>query len=233
LKQLVKQNFERFISCKTTIDDIYTKLHRIESTQTGLSTEVLYKAIQEVRRREFVSACPGLSCFLSARNDHLLSSRSPCLHGSAPGHARSGSTLVPPTRKGQLTRLALTTVSEVQEGAGGLSGLHCTHTCHDSQHCKTHAMSCRASPPSPIPLQVQDGAGDVFGPSLQRSAQAERIRSVQLLLKRFGGLFSAPQRVTALGAARDYEQVIAVNVFMSVAPSAPGTIFCCILSEGP
>ena len=50
LKQLVKQNFERFISCKTTIDDIYTKLHRIESTQTGLSTEVLYKAIQEVGR---------------------------------------------------------------------------------------------------------------------------------------------------------------------------------------
>jgi hypothetical protein len=49
LKQLVKQNFERFISCKTTIDDIYTKLHRIESNQTGLSTEVLYKAIREVR----------------------------------------------------------------------------------------------------------------------------------------------------------------------------------------
>jgi hypothetical protein len=35
-------------SCKTTIDDIYTKLHRIESNQTGLSTEVLYRAIQEV-----------------------------------------------------------------------------------------------------------------------------------------------------------------------------------------
>lgn len=30
---------------------------------------------------------------------------------------------------------------------------------------------------------------------------------MQLLLKRFSGLFSAPQRVTALGAARDYEQV--------------------------
>jgi len=47
----------------------------------------------------------------------------------------------------------------------------------------------------------------VFGPILERSAKAERIRSVQLLLKRFNGLFSAPQRVTALGAARDYEQV--------------------------
>lgn len=44
----VKQNFERFISCKTTIDDIYTKLRRIESTSTGISTEVLYQAIQEV-----------------------------------------------------------------------------------------------------------------------------------------------------------------------------------------
>lgn len=57
LKQLVKQNFERFISCKTTIDDIYTKLHRIESTQTGLSTEVLYKAIQEVSPRACGSHC--------------------------------------------------------------------------------------------------------------------------------------------------------------------------------
>lgn len=47
----------------------------------------------------------------------------------------------------------------------------------------------------------------MFGPILERSAKAERIRSVQLLLKRFSGLFSAPQRVTALGAARDYEQV--------------------------
>lgn len=55
LKQLVKQNFERFISCKTTIDDIYTKLHRIESTRTGLSTEVLFKAIQEVRRASSTS----------------------------------------------------------------------------------------------------------------------------------------------------------------------------------
>jgi hypothetical protein len=54
---------------------------------------------------------------------------------------------------------------------------------------------------------VQDGAADVFGPILERSAKAERIRSVQLLLKRFSGLFSAPQRITALGAARDYEQV--------------------------
>jgi hypothetical protein len=56
-------------------------------------------------------------------------------------------------------------------------------------------------------VQVQDGAGELFGPILERSAKAERIRSVQLLLKRFSGLFSAPQRVTALGAARDYEQV--------------------------
>jgi hypothetical protein len=31
----VKQNFERFIACKTTIDDIYDKLQTIESAQTG------------------------------------------------------------------------------------------------------------------------------------------------------------------------------------------------------
>uniref|UniRef100_A0A383VH62 Exocyst complex component SEC5 n=1 Tax=Tetradesmus obliquus TaxID=3088 RepID=A0A383VH62_TETOB len=101
LKQLVKQNFERFISCKTTIDDIYVKLRRIESTSTGVSTEVLYSAIQ----------------------------------------------------------------------------------------------------------QVQDGASEVFGPILERSAKAERIRSVQLLLRRFQGLFSAPQRISAHAAARDFEQV--------------------------
>jgi hypothetical protein len=46
----VKQNFERFISCKTTIDDIYVKLRRIESHTAGASTEVLYNAIKEVGR---------------------------------------------------------------------------------------------------------------------------------------------------------------------------------------
>jgi hypothetical protein len=45
----VKQNFDRFISCKTTIDDIYVKLHRIESETAGVSTEVLFNAITEVR----------------------------------------------------------------------------------------------------------------------------------------------------------------------------------------
>lgn len=45
----MKQNFERFISCKTTIDDIYVKLQRIESQSTGISTEILYNAIQEVQ----------------------------------------------------------------------------------------------------------------------------------------------------------------------------------------
>jgi hypothetical protein len=59
-------------------------------------------------------------------------------------------------------------------------------------------------------LQVQDGASTVFGPILERSAKAERIRSVQLLLRRFQGLFSAPQRITAHAAARDFEQVCAV-----------------------
>ena len=55
--------------------------------------------------------------------------------------------------------------------------------------------------------QVQDGASEVFGPILERSAKAERIRSVQLLLRRFQGLFSAPQRISAHAAARDFEQV--------------------------
>jgi hypothetical protein len=66
--------------------------------------------------------------------------------------------------------------------------------------------------PLPLPcvaavLQVQDGASTVFGPILERSAKAERIRSVQLLLRRFQGLFSAPQHISAHAAARDFEQV--------------------------
>lgn len=56
-------------------------------------------------------------------------------------------------------------------------------------------------------LQVQAGASTVLGPILERSAKAERIRSVQLLMRRFQGLFSAPQRIRGLAAARDYEQV--------------------------
>jgi hypothetical protein len=56
----VKQNFERFISCKTTIDDIYVKLQHIESTSTGISTEILYSAIQQVRRVVvWLSWCAG------------------------------------------------------------------------------------------------------------------------------------------------------------------------------
>ena len=54
----VRQNFDRFISCKTTIDDIYSKLQIIEAPQAAaaggahssgaVSTEVLFRALQEV-----------------------------------------------------------------------------------------------------------------------------------------------------------------------------------------
>lgn len=43
----VKANFERFISCKTTIDDIYDKLQRVESSGAAMSTEVLFKRLTE------------------------------------------------------------------------------------------------------------------------------------------------------------------------------------------
>lgn len=49
LKQLIKDNFERFISCKSTIDDIYLKLQKIEGDKRGVSTEMLHKAIVQVR----------------------------------------------------------------------------------------------------------------------------------------------------------------------------------------
>eukprot|EP00775_Hariotina_reticulata_P008992 gene8992-9164_t len=108
LQQLVKQNFERFISCKTTIDDIHVKLKRIESNTKGMSTEVLYNAIQE----------------------------------------------------------------------------------------------------------VQSSADQVFGPILDRSAKVERIKAVQTLLRRFSGLFSAPQRIKALAAARNFEQFKKANALI-------------------
>ena len=45
----MKQNFDRFISCKTTIDDIYVKLQRIEGAGTGISTAVLFNAVSDVQ----------------------------------------------------------------------------------------------------------------------------------------------------------------------------------------
>ncbi|KAG9444323.1 hypothetical protein H6P81_015663 [Aristolochia fimbriata] len=47
-KQLVKENFDCFISCKTTIDDIESKLNRIEQDPEGAGTTHLFNAIQNV-----------------------------------------------------------------------------------------------------------------------------------------------------------------------------------------
>ncbi|XP_068658411.1 exocyst complex component SEC5A-like [Aristolochia californica] len=47
-KQLVKENFDCFISCKTTIDDIESKLNRIEQDPEGAGTTHLFNAIQSV-----------------------------------------------------------------------------------------------------------------------------------------------------------------------------------------
>eukprot|EP00798_Chlamydomonas_sp_ICE-L_P009141 gene9141-16264_t len=47
LKQLIKGNFERFISCKGTIDDIFQKLQKLEADRKGVSTEKLYGAIEQ------------------------------------------------------------------------------------------------------------------------------------------------------------------------------------------
>ncbi|XP_068661590.1 exocyst complex component SEC5A-like [Aristolochia californica] len=47
-KQLVKENFDCFISCKTTIDDIESKLNRIEQDPEGAGTKHLFNAIQNV-----------------------------------------------------------------------------------------------------------------------------------------------------------------------------------------
>lgn len=48
LKKLVKENFDCFISCKNTIDDIHLKLQQIESPKEGTGTVHLNNAIGEV-----------------------------------------------------------------------------------------------------------------------------------------------------------------------------------------
>ncbi|PIN21214.1 Sec5 subunit of exocyst complex [Handroanthus impetiginosus] len=47
-KQLVKENFDCFVSCKTTIDDIESKLKRIEEDPEGSGTSRLFNCIQGV-----------------------------------------------------------------------------------------------------------------------------------------------------------------------------------------
>ncbi|GMN51854.1 hypothetical protein TIFTF001_020998 [Ficus carica] len=47
-KQLVKDNFDCFVSCKTTIDDIESKLRRIEEDPEGSGTSHLFNCIQGV-----------------------------------------------------------------------------------------------------------------------------------------------------------------------------------------
>ncbi|KAI3460491.1 hypothetical protein Pfo_017154 [Paulownia fortunei] len=47
-KQLVKENFDCFVSCKTTIDDIESKLKRIEEDPEGAGTSHLFNCIQGV-----------------------------------------------------------------------------------------------------------------------------------------------------------------------------------------
>ncbi|GMH42432.1 hypothetical protein BSKO_10351 [Bryopsis sp. KO-2023] len=49
LKQLVKENFERFISCKNTIDDVYVRLHKNEADKRGVNTHSLRASITQVQ----------------------------------------------------------------------------------------------------------------------------------------------------------------------------------------
>ena len=53
----MKENFDRFISCKNTIDDIHTRLRKAEKTETtekdddgsGASTADMVDSVAEVR----------------------------------------------------------------------------------------------------------------------------------------------------------------------------------------
>ncbi|CAD5317408.1 unnamed protein product [Arabidopsis thaliana] len=50
-KQLVKDNFDCFVSCKTTIDDIESKLKRIEEDPEGSGTTHLFNCMKSVTSR--------------------------------------------------------------------------------------------------------------------------------------------------------------------------------------
>ncbi|KAG2324392.1 hypothetical protein Bca52824_007120 [Brassica carinata] len=50
-KQLVKDNFDCFVSCKTTIEDIEAKLKRIESDPEGSGTTHLFNCMKSVTSR--------------------------------------------------------------------------------------------------------------------------------------------------------------------------------------
>ncbi|KAF2563079.1 hypothetical protein F2Q70_00016281, partial [Brassica cretica] len=50
-KQLVKDNFDCFVSCKTTIDDIESKLKRIEEDPEGSGTTHLFNCMKNVTSR--------------------------------------------------------------------------------------------------------------------------------------------------------------------------------------
>jgi exocyst complex component 2 len=47
-KQLVKENFDCFVSCKTTIDDIESKLRQIEEDPEGAGTSHLHSVTQKI-----------------------------------------------------------------------------------------------------------------------------------------------------------------------------------------
>ena len=71
LKALVKQNFERFISCKTTIDDVHVRLKGAEiggrGASGGASTEDVKKAVEAVRPVSQSEALLRECCIMTSR----------------------------------------------------------------------------------------------------------------------------------------------------------------------
>ncbi len=72
LKALVKENFDRFISCKNTIDDIHKRLRKSEAhdnlSASGSSTSDMVIAIAEVFHSFWPPSCPlECCCHFAAR----------------------------------------------------------------------------------------------------------------------------------------------------------------------
>ena len=59
----VKQNFERFISCKNTIDSIYLRLRKSEKDDgegaNGAGAVVVTRAVEEVRLLHYICPTPS------------------------------------------------------------------------------------------------------------------------------------------------------------------------------
>ncbi|MEW5318290.1 MAG: hypothetical protein WDW38_009523 [Sanguina aurantia] len=178
LKQLIKGNFDRFISCKDAIDDIYARLGRMEAEpEAGASTTRVFHAVENGGK----PARTGSAHVRGAHLWHTVSAVQPVVH------APRGSSDHP-------AKLAQTTNTVCPRQASLLARFTTTPL----RERRVLAMLSHRRLRAP----VQSTAGDTFGPILDRATKADRIRSVSNLMRRFHTLFSLPSRIQVRASGR-------------------------------